>query len=156
MSLIIATGSNLGDRLSNLNFAKEKLTEHFELIACSEIFESIAVDYLNQPDFYNQVLEFQLPKNKSPQQTLELLLAIETGFGRVRTIDKGPRTIDIDIIFWGLENIVADNLCVPHKSWQERSFVVRPLQQLPFFQTLQKCFKIPRNFTVEASPIKLK
>lgn len=152
MSLIIATGSNLGNRLEHLQCAKEELAKFFDLIAESKVFESDAVDYIDQPGFYNQTLEFKIPNSK-PTDVLTKLLEIEKKFGRVRDIDKGPRTIDIDIIFWGTENINEPGLTVPHPSWQDRSFVVRPLQQLPFFQTLEKCFKIPTTFVVEAKPI---
>ncbi len=152
MSLIIATGSNIGDKLQNLELVKERLKKEFNFIAQSDVFESEAVDYLDQPDFYNQVLEFQIP-NESPSNVLKSLLDIEKEFGRVRDIDKGPRTIDIDIIFWSTEHINETGLTVPHPSWSERSFVVRPLQQLPFFQTLEKCFKIPSEFKIEAKPI---
>lgn len=152
MSLIIATGSNLGNRLEHLQCAKEELAKFFDLIAESKVFESDAVDYIDQPGFYNQTLEFKIPNSK-PTVVLTKLLEIEKEFGRVRDIDKGPRTIDIDIIFWGTENINEPGLTVPHPSWQDRSFVVRPLQQLPFFQTLEKCFKIPTTFVVEAKPI---
>jgi 2-amino-4-hydroxy-6-hydroxymethyldihydropteridine diphosphokinase len=153
MSLIIATGSNLNDRLLNLNLVKKKLSEHFDLIAQSEVFESKAVDYLDQPDFFNQMLEFKIP-NLSPKEVLDKALSIEKEFGRIRNIDKGPRIIDIDIIFWGLETINDTNLKIPHPHWDKRSFVVLPLQQLPFFQTLKKCFKIPTEFEINAYPIK--
>lgn len=153
MSLILATGTNLGNKKENLELVKQVLSKDFELIAQSQIFESAAVEYLNQPNFYNQVLEFKLPK-LSPIEVLNFILQTEKNLGRVRDIDKGPRIIDIDIIFWGLENINEPGLTVPHPSWHERSFVVRPLQQLPFFKTLEKCFKIPSAFNVEAIPIK--
>ena len=64
-SIFIATGSNLGNRHQNLLSAKIELQRHFKLIAESRIYESPAVDYLNQPDFYNQVLEFSLPQTKA-------------------------------------------------------------------------------------------
>jgi len=154
MSLIVVTGSNLSDKISSLNKAKVELQKHFILIAESNIFESMAVDYTDQPDFYNQALEFEIPKlNKD--EAMNLILSIEKKLGRVRNIDKGPRTIDIDIIFWGTESYKSTVLTLPHPSWAERSFVVRPMQQLPFFQTLEKCFKIPHSFIVEAKPINL-
>jgi 2-amino-4-hydroxy-6-hydroxymethyldihydropteridine diphosphokinase len=153
MSLILATGTNLGNKKENLELVKQVLSKDFELIAQSQIFESAAVEYINQPNFYNQVLEFKLPK-LSPIEVLSFILETEKNLGRVRDIDKGPRIIDIDIIFWGLENINEPGLTVPHPNWHERSFVVRPLQQLPFFKTLEKCFKIPSAFNVEAIPIK--
>jgi 2-amino-4-hydroxy-6-hydroxymethyldihydropteridine diphosphokinase len=153
MSLIIATGSNLKNKLENLEKAKLNLQKHFNLIFESEVFQSEAVDYTAQPDFYNQVLEFQIP-SMGKDEVMKLLLRIELDMGRVRDFDKGPRTIDIDILFWGIEDYKSELLTLPHPRWSKRSFVVRPLQQLPFFKTLEKCFKIPHTFDVEAKPIK--
>lgn len=152
MSLIIATGSNLGDSYILLSEAKEKLCQNLQLIAASRIYKSAAVDSENQPDFFNQVLEFQLP-SLSPEATLNYLLKVEQSMGRVRETWRGPRTIDIDIIFWGTDNILTEHLTVPHPRWMERSFVVKPLQELPFFQTVQSWFTIPKSFKVDAFPI---
>ena len=153
MSLVIATGSNLLNKIDNLNLAKKLLRDQYTFIAESEIFESMAVDYTAQPDFYNQLLEFKIPKD-NPDEVMSELLNIEKQLGRIRGIDKGPRIIDIDIIFWGTEKYQTDSVTIPHVSWDQRSFVVRPLQQLPFFKTIEKCFKIPQAFNVEAKPIK--
>lgn len=153
MSLIIATGSNIGDSKSNLQEARAELEKHFTLIAQSRIYTSAAVDYLNQPDFFNQVLEFQIPKQYTPEDVMDLLLKIELSMGRKRDISKGPRTIDIDMIFWGLTDINTPLLTVPHPRWSQRSFIVYPLQELPFFKTIEKCFTIPKSFDVEALPI---
>lgn len=152
MSLIIATGSNIGDSLAHLQEAKTKLSEHFSLLAESRVYQSAAVDYENQPDFFNQVLEFALPASE-PDEVMKLILKIEKSMGRTREILRGPRTIDIDIIFWELKQINSEHLTVPHPRWMERSFVVRPIQELPFFQTIKKCYKIPTSFTVEATPV---
>lgn len=152
MSLIIATGSNLDNKLLNLELAKKELEKEFKFIAQSEVFKSAAVDYESQPDFYNQLLEFEIPKEK-PENIMKLLLSIEKKLGRTREIDKGPRTVDIDIIFWGVEEVRNQIVTIPHPSWAQRSFVVRPMQQLPFFKTIKKYFKIPNTFEVEAYPI---
>lgn len=138
-SLFIATGTNLGNRKLNLLDAKGRLQNHFELISESRIYESPAVDYLNQPDFYNQVLEFKLPLDK-PEAAMALLLKIENDMGRDRIIPKGPRLIDLDILFWGLENFLTANLQIPHPRLFERSFVVLPLSELPGFQNLSEKF----------------
>jgi 2-amino-4-hydroxy-6-hydroxymethyldihydropteridine diphosphokinase len=153
MSLIIATGSNIGSCLIHLQKAKEELEKHFVLIAESRVYKSAAVDYLNQPDFLNQVLEFEIPKHLSPEEAMKLILEIEIEMGRRRDIPKGPRTIDIDIIFWELTEINTPLLTLPHPRWAERSFVIYPLQELPFFKTIEKCFTIPKSFDVEALPI---
>ncbi len=152
MSLIIATGSNLGHSIHHLQTAQKELCRHYHLIAASRIFRSIAVDYLEQPDFFNQVLEFSLPR-MSPEKVMEQLLQIEFSMGRRRDIPRGPRTIDLDMIFWSLETHHANTLILPHPRWLDRSFVVRPLQELPFFKTIEKCFTIPLSFEVEAFPV---
>lgn len=152
MSLILATGSNLGDSLAYLEEAKLRLSHRYHLIAASRIYRSAAVDYEAQPDFLNQVLEFKLPA-LTPEECLNDILELERAMGRKREILRGPRTIDIDILFWGKLNINSEQLVIPHPRWMERSFVVRPLQELPFFQTIEKWFTIPGSFTVEAFPL---
>lgn len=152
MSLILATGSNIGDSLSYLEEAKLLLGQRYQLMAASRIYRSAAVDYEAQPDFFNQVLEFSLPL-VTPEECLHELFKIEQQLGRQRKILRGPRTLDIDIIFWGTHSINSEHLTIPHPRWNERSFVVRPLQELPFFQTIEKWFTMPRSFTVEAFPL---
>lgn len=151
-SLFIATGTNLGNRLENLAEAKKFLQKHFSLIAESKIYESPAVDYLNQPDFYNQVLEFELP-NLDPIETMKLLLQIEKELGRNRLIPKGPRLIDIDILFWGTKYINSETLLVPHPRLFERSFVVLPLSELPGFKILKENFNFKFHFDNHATPL---
>jgi 2-amino-4-hydroxy-6-hydroxymethyldihydropteridine diphosphokinase len=152
MSLIIATGSNLGDSLQTLLNAKIILEQKFGLISESKIYTSKAIEYENQPDFFNQVLELPIPKSP-PKQIMSELLQIEKDFGRNRSIPKGPRLLDLDIIFWDLEIINEKDLIIPHPKWMERSFVVKPLSELPFFQTIEKCFTIPKTFEIDAYPI---
>ena len=98
MSVILAIGSNLNDRISHLDFAKNEIKKHYKIIAQSKIYETIAVDYENQPDFLNQLIEIETP-DKDPHEILSTVLNIELLRGRTREIDKGPRTLDIDIIF---------------------------------------------------------
>jgi 2-amino-4-hydroxy-6-hydroxymethyldihydropteridine diphosphokinase len=152
MSLIIATGSNLNNPIKNLEEVKELLTSHFHLIKASRVYKSAAVDYLDQPDFYNQVLEFSIPK-LNPEAVMDFLLNTEQDLGRIRDIAKGPRIIDLDIIFWGSTSLNTPKLVIPHPRWLDRSFIVRPLMELPFFQTIEKCFTIPKSFEVEAFPV---
>lgn len=152
MSLIIASGSNIGNSVSTLKEAQKALSTHFTFIAASRIYQSKAVEYENQPDFYNQVLEFEIP-DLPPDEVMKKLLGIEKQFGRHRDIPKGPRTLDLDIIFWNTTHINSDLVTIPHPRWHERSFVVRPLQELPFYETLRKCFIMPASFTVEAAPL---
>lgn len=151
-SFFVATGSNLGDRALNLLEAKTQLQQHFDLIAESRIYESPAVDYLNQPDFYNQVLEFKLP-SKNPEIIMSLLLQIEKEMGRNRLIPKGPRLIDLDILFWSLEKIQSETLQIPHPRLFERSFVVLPLSELPGFKILKENFIFKFQFDNQANAL---
>jgi 2-amino-4-hydroxy-6-hydroxymethyldihydropteridine diphosphokinase len=152
MSLFIATGTNLGDRKKNLIKAKNILSTHFILKAESRIYESPAVEYENQPDFYNQVLEFEIP-NITPLTCMELLLEIEKELGRNRDIPKGPRLIDLDILFWDFLEIKTKNLEIPHPSLFERSFVVLPLSELPGFKELEQNFSFTFSFPNSATPL---
>ena len=152
MALIIATGSNMGDRFHHLNWAKERLASQFKLVAESRIYLSPAVDYEAQPEFANQVLQFALPW-QSPEVVMQTLLNLELEAGRVRDVLRGPRTLDLDILFWGLDTVRTNSLIVPHPRWRERSFVVKPLSELPFFHAVEKCFTIPRSFEVDATPV---
>ncbi len=153
MSLIIASGSNLGDSRKILEEASRALADTYGLIAESRIYSSRAVDYDQQPDFFNQVLELRLPE-RSPETVMLELLELEQKFGRHRDIPRGPRTLDLDIIFWGMSELSTPVLIVPHPRWAERSFVVRPLKELPFFKTIEKCFTMPENFDVDAFPVR--
>ena len=152
MSLFIATGTNLGDRKFHLQTARDILCQHFNMIAQSRIYESPAVDYLNQPDFYNQVLEFNLPP-MTPEECMDLLLQIEQDMGRNRLIPKGPRVIDLDILFWGTTLHSTDKLILPHPRLFERSFVVLPLSELPGFKILKQNFNFNFFFNNTATAI---
>lgn len=152
MSLFIATGSNIGDRKFHLDLAKKYLAKKLIFIAESKIYESPAVDYLNQPDFYNQVLEYEIPSD-SPQDIMDFLLETELLMGRNRLIPKGPRIIDLDMIFWGELKIQSEKLILPHPRLFERSFVVLPLSELPGFKTLQKKQSFNFTFDNHATPI---
>ena len=70
-------------------------------------------------------IETQLP----PIELLDRLQAIEQDLGRVKTIDKGPRNIDLDILLYGHESIKTERLTVPHALMLEREFVLRPLAE---------------------------
>lgn len=152
MSLFIATGTNLGERKLNLEQARDTLSQHLTFIAESRIFESPAVDYLNQPDFYNQVLEFKIPE-AHPEAVMDLLLKVEADMGRSRTILRGPRIIDLDMLFWGEKTYSTPKLILPHPRLFERSFVVLPLSELPGFKLLEKNFSFKFSFDNSAIAI---
>lgn len=152
MSLVIGLGSNLGDKVQNLEQALELLSEKFILMARSRIYLSQAVEYTEQPDFVNMVAQFELPEI-SASDVLSFLLEIEKLMGRQRLILKGPRMIDLDLLFYGTSSILLDHLEVPHPRLFDRSFVVLPLRELPCFETLKKKFSFKEQFSSWAKPI---
>ena len=151
MSLFIGLGTNLGNKSQNLTIAKDHLEKHFKFVGESRIYSSKAIEYLDQPDFYNQVMEFELPE-LSPPKVMETLLKIELDMGRQRHIPKGPRIIDLDLLFYGDQTIKTKLVEVPHPRFLERSFVVLPLKELPGFSSLKK-FSFPQSFSNSSSPI---
>ena len=153
MSLVIATGSNLDDPIQQLATAKRKLQERWKLVAESRIYTSTAVDYYDQPDFFNQVLEFTPHDNQAPDEIMKALLEIENQMGRVRVVDKGPRVIDIDLLFLDLTTYKSVTVEVPHPRLWTRSFVIKPLSELPIFARLKTQFTFTENFAVDATPL---
>lgn len=152
MSLVIVTGSNTGESINYLKKAKIELSKFLDFKYESHIYSSPAVDYLNQPDFYNQALEFELP-NIAPDIVMKKILNLEKDLGRVRTIDKGPRVIDIDIIFWGLEKYETEYVSIPHPEAFNRSFVILPISELPYSAILKSKFSFPSIFSNTAFKI---
>ncbi|EQC45123.1 2-amino-4-hydroxy-6-hydroxymethyldihydropteridine diphosphokinase [Bacteriovorax sp. BSW11_IV] len=146
MPIIIALGSNLENKANNLRDAISKISDHFEIEAQSRVYESPAVDYLNQPDFFNMVIQCKTPTSLDAESVMDLLLSIEKDLGRRRDIPKGPRTIDLDLLFFDLQTNDTVKLQLPHPRLFERSFVVLPLLELPYSEVLKTKFHFPDNF----------
>ncbi len=122
-------GGNMGDRLANLEDAKKAITELCgKILIQSTIYETEAWGFKEQPSFYNQALCLETEKNAT--DLLHSLLTIELSLGRTRTIYLGPRTIDIDIIYFNDEIFISENLTIPHQSMTERNFVLTPLTEI--------------------------
>lgn len=123
----IGLGSNQGDRLNYLSSAVEALSSipetHLERV--SHAFESEPVGIPDQPRFANAVARVQT--SLESRQLLDYLHQIEDTLGRERFIENGPRTIDLDILLFGDEEISSGELTIPHPRMLERHFVVVPL-----------------------------
>ena len=128
MIVYLALGSNIGTREKYLKGAVEKIAEQSELLAHSSLYETEPVGYENQGWFLNAVIKIQT--SLSAQKLLQFLLAIEEKLERTRTIKNGPRTIDLDILFYGTEIIEKDDLKIPHPRLQNRAFVLTPLNEI--------------------------
>jgi 2-amino-4-hydroxy-6-hydroxymethyldihydropteridine diphosphokinase len=124
--LVLALGSNLGDRLAILQAGLDALadTPGIALHAVSAVFETSPVGGPDQPDYLNAVL---LASSALPcQEILRLTQAAEHAQGRKRTVRWGPRTLDIDIIACGDEISRDPALTLPHPRAHERGFVLLP------------------------------
>jgi 2-amino-4-hydroxy-6-hydroxymethyldihydropteridine diphosphokinase len=127
--IYLSLGSNIGDRAENLRLAVERLAESdVRVLHCSRIYETEPVDYLNQAWFLNQAVEAET--NLFPLQLLSRTGRIERELGRKRTVKKGPRTLDIDILFYAAAVIETARLEIPHPRIAERRFVLAPLAEL--------------------------
>jgi 2-amino-4-hydroxy-6-hydroxymethyldihydropteridine diphosphokinase len=127
--IYLSLGSNIGDRAAHLTGAIAALNSAaVHVLRQSSIYETEPVDFLAQDWFLNSVLEAET--SLSPQQFLSLLREIERTHGRSTLIPKGPRTLDIDILFYGSEIIRAAELEIPHPRLCNRRFVLIPLAEL--------------------------
>jgi 2-amino-4-hydroxy-6-hydroxymethyldihydropteridine diphosphokinase len=128
---ILGLGSNLGDRADILTRAIELLSKlpGGRILAISEAVDSDPVGYTEQGNFLNLCLSVVCELN--PDQLLMETLAIEQRLGRVRTENRnGPRTLDIDLLFYQGDPWLSPSVTLPHPRWSTRGFVVIPLRNL--------------------------
>lgn len=123
----IGLGSNIEPRLYFLEKALELLenNENIQVIRSSPIYETEPVGYLKQADFLNMVVE--LETSLTPELLLDVCQEIELELKRERVIDKGPRTIDLDILLYDTKKVESARLEIPHPRFHERAFVLVPL-----------------------------
>lgn len=128
----LGLGSNLGDRERYLASARESLGRAGQLFGTSSLYATEPLDRIDQPDFLNQVV--QVRTERDAFGLFEECARIELELGRVRTVEKGPRTIDIDMLFFDQQIIDAEqeglSLIVPHPRLHLRRFVLKPLAEL--------------------------
>jgi 2-amino-4-hydroxy-6-hydroxymethyldihydropteridine diphosphokinase len=123
----LGLGSNLGDRLRNLDKAERTITSLIgPVIKASGIYETTSWGFKSSSNFLNKVINIET--GLLPEDLLEKILFIESAMGRVRE-GKGytSRIIDIDILFFGNQIINAEFLTIPHPLIAERKFVLVPL-----------------------------
>lgn len=127
--IFLHTGSNLGNRLKNLDLACQKIKiEIGKIIQKSSLYETEAWGVENQPDYFNQALKVETIL--SPLVVLDKIGKIEQDLGRNRTIKWSSRIIDIDLLFYEDLLIQSPNLTVPHPRIGERNFVLIPMSEL--------------------------
>ena len=125
---VLAIGSNLGERLNNLQGAVNSLADTPEVwvTAVSPVYETAPIDTPDgSEDFLNAVV--LADTTLSARTLLERALAIEDAYGRERTEEAGsPRTLDVDLIVVGDRRAHDDDLLLPHPRAHERAFVLAP------------------------------
>jgi 2-amino-4-hydroxy-6-hydroxymethyldihydropteridine diphosphokinase len=127
-SVVLALGSNLGDRLAALQRAVDLLAEEgARVVASSRVFETEPVGP-PQPEYLNAVVRAQT--DLEPLELLSACQRVEELLGRVRAERWGPRTIDIDVLLYDDDVVDEPELTVPHPRMTERAFVVLPLLDL--------------------------
>src|SRR6185369_16528380 len=127
----VGLGSNLGDRAGYLLLAvRGMLDAGLDVIRLSSIYETEPVEYEDQPAFLNMVAEVRGSTLPSPEQMMARLLRIEYALGRTREVPLGPRTIDLDLLFYRDEKRATQFLTLPHPRLHQRRFVLQPLAEL--------------------------
>jgi 2-amino-4-hydroxy-6-hydroxymethyldihydropteridine diphosphokinase len=123
----IALGSNLGDRLSHLEYAVGRLSELLSGLTVSTLHETDPVD-AEGPRFLNGAAMGET--SRSPKEVLDALLEIEQARGRERAYRNAPRTLDLDLVLYGNGIVNEPGLEVPHPRFRERRFVLAPLAEI--------------------------
>ncbi|MBR2821383.1 MAG: 2-amino-4-hydroxy-6-hydroxymethyldihydropteridine diphosphokinase [Clostridiales bacterium] len=128
--VIVSLGSNMGDREANILAAEKALQaiDGNEGFKFASIYETEPVGLEDQPYFLNTCVGFYT--DIEPFELLDKIHVIENDLLRTREVHWGPRTIDIDIIFYGDRVIMKPELTIPHPRWNVRSFVTVPLREI--------------------------
>jgi len=126
----LGIGANLGDRVARLQGAVDGLAAapDVTVVAVSPVYETAPVGGPAQPDYLNAVVA--VDTTLTPRDLLELAHHLEAVANRVRDVHWGPRTLDVDVLLVGDEEIDEPDLVVPHPRITERAFVLVPLADL--------------------------
>jgi 2-amino-4-hydroxy-6-hydroxymethyldihydropteridine diphosphokinase len=130
-TVYLSLGSNIGDRAANLREAVRRLGELGTVSAVSSLYETEPVEVDRpQPWFLNCAVA--LETGLMPKQFLARTLAVEQAMGRRRARDenRSPRTLDIDIVFFGNAVVRTAGLTIPHPAMHQRRFVLEPLAEI--------------------------
>lgn len=128
--VFVALGSNLGDSRAQIEEAVTKMdaTAGIQVEAVSTLIETEPYGVTDQPSFLNGAA--RISTLLAPHELLDELHRIEAEAGRERIIHWGPRTLDLDIIFYDDLVMSDDDLCIPHVDMHNRSFVIEPMKEL--------------------------
>ena len=124
----IGIGSNLGNRINNIEKAKYFLNLYgINITKISSYYETLSWPDVSKPKFINIVI--QSNTRFSPQKFLEIFKSIEKTLGRKKSVKNSPRTCDIDIISY-FQDVLTGNITIPHERMHKRNFVLMPLYEL--------------------------
>ena len=124
----LGLGSNLGDKRAYLGQALDRLSLFCTVKKVSSLYVTEPVGNKEQDWFLNAAVHIGC--EQPPTELLPMLLAIERDLGRVRSAKNAPRTIDIDLLFYGDLVLESEDLAVPHPRLHERRFVLAPLAEI--------------------------
>jgi len=126
----IGMGSNTGDKLLRCREAISEILriDHHRLLARSSFYKTKPVGYTAQDWFVNGVVKIET--DLAAHELLQSLKGIEARMGRRETFRWGPRTIDLDLLFYDQDKVESDDLCLPHPRLHERQFVLIPLAEI--------------------------
>jgi len=124
----LSLGSNVGDRENHLRRAIGRLERAGRIASVSSFYETEPVEFVDQAWFLNCVVA--LETTLTPERLMASVLDIEQEMGRQRTREKGPRTIDIDILLFGDTILESPGLTIPHRAMHRRRFVLEPLAEI--------------------------
>ncbi|MCR8969028.1 2-amino-4-hydroxy-6-hydroxymethyldihydropteridine diphosphokinase [Facklamia sp. 7083-14-GEN3] len=129
-TVYLSVGSNLGDRMANLRKGQELLVAHpqINLIKASAFYQTSPVGGVVQDDFINQALAIET--DLDPYDLLEYLHEIEAKLLRKRLVVWGPRTLDLDILYFDHLESEDPKLTIPHPEIMNRLFVLIPLKEI--------------------------
>ncbi len=126
--VFLAIGSNLGDRLRNIELAKIMLSDNrIKILKSSSFYETLSWPNIKNPKFLNVVLEIET--NLQPLNLLDLCKKIEKSLGRKKSKKNSPRVCDIDILDYGKRN-ENNGINLPHPRMHQRNFVLIPLFEI--------------------------
>jgi len=125
----VALGANLGDAVATVNQALRDVAAlpHTQLLKASSLYRSAPYE-AQGPEFINAVAMLQT--HLSALDLLHALQALELQSGRERPYKNAPRTLDLDVIFYGEAVLSSPELTLPHPRWAERAFVLMPLAEV--------------------------
>lgn len=126
--VLIALGTNLGDRAANLQHAMDGLRAVVDIQAVSRIYNTEPVGLRDQPDFWNMVVRGRTLLEPLP--LLRALKQIEAELGRTAAPRNAPRIIDLDLLAWNARAVSGEEITLPHPRMHERSFVLYPLREV--------------------------